>query len=250
MIDIDTLTRLVDVQGMTTDEHRVDAVLPFGLMPLVVPELKDHHRRRRRQRPRHRKLFVAQQRMPHEAVVEIDVMTGDGDVVTARRTTRTVTCSTVSPSSDGTLGSTIALRLQLEDVQPYVHTCATCASSTLGLWSRRSVRCASVGAEHGGERVDFIDGVVFSPTEAYLTLAGWTAVLDTSDYTRTQIYYRSIQRRREDWLTVRDYLWRWDTDWWCRGPSWPSTGGSAAGRPGHLRSDVYWRIKALRIATT
>ena len=31
-----------------------------------------------------------------------------------------------------------------------------------------------------------------------------------------EIYYRSIQRREVDHLTVRDYLWRWDTDWfWC-----------------------------------
>jgi len=30
------------------------------------------------------------------------------------------------------------------------------------------------------------------------------------------VYYRSIQSKAQDWLTVRDYLWRWDTDWfWC-----------------------------------
>ena len=37
-----------------------------------------------------------------------------------------------------------------------------------------------------------------------------------SDYTGTRIYYRSIQEKRTDHLTIRDYLWRWDTDWfWC-----------------------------------
>ena len=37
-----------------------------------------------------------------------------------------------------------------------------------------------------------------------------------SDYTGMRIYYRSIQHRTRDWLTIRDYLWRWDTDWfWC-----------------------------------
>ena len=30
------------------------------------------------------------------------------------------------------------------------------------------------------------------------------------------IYYRSIQQRTSDVLTIHDYLWRWDTDWfWC-----------------------------------
>ncbi len=37
-----------------------------------------------------------------------------------------------------------------------------------------------------------------------------------SDYTYMGIYYRSIQRKREDWLTAKGYIWRWDTDWfWC-----------------------------------
>jgi len=38
----------------------------------------------------------------------------------------------------------------------------------------------------------------------------------TSDYTYENIYYQSIRGKREDYLTVHDYLWRWDTDWfWC-----------------------------------
>jgi hypothetical protein len=38
----------------------------------------------------------------------------------------------------------------------------------------------------------------------------------TSDYKFEKIYYRSIAEREEDYLTVADYLWRWDTDWfWC-----------------------------------
>ena len=58
----------------------------------------------------------------------------------------------------------------------------------------------------------------------------------------SDIYYRSIQQRPEDFLTVRDYLWRWDTDWfWCsrafgvQNPPirrlWPQR---------YRRSDVYW----------
>jgi FAD/FMN-containing dehydrogenase len=37
-----------------------------------------------------------------------------------------------------------------------------------------------------------------------------------SDYTYKNIYYKSIKERSEDYLSVRDYIWRWDTDWfWC-----------------------------------
>ena len=38
----------------------------------------------------------------------------------------------------------------------------------------------------------------------------------TSDYTYMKIYYQSIRKRELDYLTVKDYIWRWDTDWfWC-----------------------------------
>ena len=44
----------------------------------------------------------------------------------------------------------------------------------------------------------------------------WIEVPSVSDYTYMDIYYRSIQRKSEDWLTAKDYIWRWDTDWfWC-----------------------------------
>ena len=46
-----------------------------------------------------------------------------------------------------------------------------------------------------------------------------------SDYTGERIYYRSLRERGEDFLAARDWLWRWDTDWfWCSknlGAQWP-----------------------------
>jgi FAD/FMN-containing dehydrogenase len=37
-----------------------------------------------------------------------------------------------------------------------------------------------------------------------------------SDYTFEHIYYRSIRSRDTDYLSTRDFIWRWDTDWfWC-----------------------------------
>ena len=83
VIQIDPKRRTADVQGMTTYEHLVDATLPYGLMPLVVPELKTIT------------LGGAitglgiesssfRNGMPHESVVELDILTGNGQVVTAR----------------------------------------------------------------------------------------------------------------------------------------------------------------------
>jgi FAD/FMN-containing dehydrogenase len=51
----------------------------------------------------------------------------------------------------------------------------------------------------------------------YLTLGRFVDEAPwTSDYTFERIYYRSIREREDDYLPTRDYLWRWDTDWfWC-----------------------------------
>jgi FAD/FMN-containing dehydrogenase len=61
------------------------------------------------------------------------------------------------------------------------------------------------------------------------------------------IYYRSIQEREVDHLTVRDYLWRWDTDWfWCSrafGVQQPVVRRLWPRR--YRRSDVYRRLVAL-----
>src|SRR5262249_47384405 len=74
-----------------------------------------------------------------------------------------------------------------------------------------------------GVPVDYLDGVVFNADESYLCVGKRTTTPGpVSDYTGQRIYYRSIQHDggsdgvKEDRLTIHDYLWRWDTDWfWC-----------------------------------
>ena len=242
LIDVDAAAHCADVGGMTTYEELVDLLLPFGLMPLVVPELKTIT------------LGGAvtglgiesssfRNGMPHESVVEMDILTGSGDVVTARRDNEHRDLFFGFPNSYGTLGYLLRARIELEEVSPYVHLRHLAYSDVEELVETMRTVC-EVGS-HGGERgVDFVDGSVFSPSECYLTLGSWSdSAPATSDYTRSGIYYRSIQQRAEDWLTVRDYLWRWDTDWfWCsrafmaQKPLVRRLAG-----PRFLRSDVYWR---------
>ena len=71
-----------------------------------------------------------------------------------------------------------------------------------------------------GHRADFVDGTAFGLDEIYLTVGAYSdAAPWVSDYTGQRIYYRSLRGPREDFLTIRDYLWRWDTDWfWCSRP--------------------------------
>ena len=245
VIEVDPDSRTADVQGMTTYEHLVDATLPYGLMPLVVPQLKTIT------------LGGAitglgiessswRNGMPHESVLEQDVMTGAGEVLTARPEGDHADLFHGFPNSYGTLGYALRARIELEAVKPYVHLRHLRFGRIEDLVDTLASACSS--GSHDGESLDFVDGCVFSPDESYLTLGSWADEAPyTSDYTRMDIYYRSIQSRREDWLTVRDYLWRWDTDWfWCsRAFGAQKRWVRRIAGPRYLRSDVYWRVKAL-----
>ena len=219
VLAVDTESRTADVQGMCTYETLVAATLPFGLAPLVVPQLKTIT------------LGGAvtglgiestsfRSGLPHESVVEMDILTGSGEIVTAAPDGPDAALFFGFPNSYGTLGYATRLKIRLERVQPYVEL--------------RHVRFTDVGdlqvamdrivttREHDGEPVDYLDGVVFSATESYLTLGRQTDVAGAvSDYTGMDIFYRSIQHAAaqspiRDRLTIHDYLWRWDTDWfWC-----------------------------------
>ena len=244
VLDIDTVNRTADVQGMCTYERLVDATLAYGLMPLVVPQL--------------RTITLGgavsglgiestsfRNGLPHESVLELDVLTGGGDVVTATPDGDHADLFAMFPNSYGSLGYATRLRIELEPVQPYV----ALRHLRVGIDELPGAVAAIVAArEYDGDPVDFVDGVVFSPDEAYLTLGRWAdGVGHPSNYTGSRIFYRSIAERVTDGLTVHDYLWRWDTDWfWCSqafGAQHPLVRRLWPAR--HRRSDVYHRLLRL-----
>ncbi len=214
VLAVDRHAATVDVGAMCTYETLVAATLPHGLAPTVVPQLKT--------------ITVGgavtglgiesssfRVGLVHESVLEMDVLTGSGEIVTATPTNRYADLFHGFPNSFGTLGYATRIRLALEPVRAYV--------------ALRHLRCHSVEELRertenlitagilDGVAVDYLDGVVFTADEAYLTVGTKTDDPGpVSDYTGRDIYYRSLQQRTGDRLTTADYLWRWDTDWfWC-----------------------------------
>jgi FAD/FMN-containing dehydrogenase len=214
VIFVDPKARTADVGGMTTYEHLVDATLPYGLMPFVVPQL--------------RTITLGgavsglgiestsfRSGLPHESVVEMDVFTGAGEVVTTRPGDDLFDAF---PNSYGSLGYATRLRIELEPIRSHV-ALRHVRFDDPGLMAK-SIAMIVESGEYAGEHVDGLDGVAFEPGEYYLTLARWSdhpgGGARASDYAGQEIYYRSIQQRETDLLTMYDYLWRWDTDWfWC-----------------------------------
>ncbi|OBG30908.1 FAD-binding oxidoreductase [Mycolicibacter heraklionensis] len=208
--------RTADVDGMCTYEDLVAATLPYGLAPLVVPQLKT--------------ITVGgavsglgiesasfRNGLPHESVLEMDVLTGDGELLTVSRDEHEDLFHAF-PNSYGTLGYSTRLRIELEAVKPFVALRHIRFDSLDELVATMDRIIDTGGLE--GVPVDYLDGVVFSPRESYLCVGIATdSPGAVSDYTGQQIYYRSIRHAhgiKDDRLTIHDYLWRWDTDWfWC-----------------------------------
>ncbi len=120
VLRVDPATRTAVVGGMTTYENLADATLRHGLMPLVVPQLKTIT------------LGGAvsglgiestslRNGLPHESVTEMEILTGDGRVVTATDGNEHARLYRGFPNSYGTLGYALSLTIELEPVTPFVH---------------------------------------------------------------------------------------------------------------------------------
>jgi len=250
VFDVDRVARTAEVGGMTTYEDLVAATLPYGLMPLCVPQL--------------RTITLGgavtglgiesasfRSGTPHESVLEMDILTGTGEVLTVTGDPQDPNRDLffAFPNSYGSLGYALRLKIELEPTQPFVHISHLRFDSAEELTVAMKDLVAS--RIFNDSPIDFLDGVVFSATEQYLTIGTMVEELpagrNVSDYTGMAIYYRSIQKLRDDYLTINDYLWRWDTDWfWCSRAfgaqipavrtMWPKS---------KLRSDVYWKLIAI-----
>jgi len=220
VLSVDPETGTADVAGMCTYEDLVAATLPYGLSPLVVPQLKSIT------------LGGAvsglgiesasfRNGLPHESVLEMDILTGAGELLTTSRSQH-AELFRAFPNSYGTLGYSTRLKIELEPVAPFV-ALRHLRFRSLPEMIAAAERIIDTGGQ-GGTPVDYLDCVVFSADESYLCVGRRTTTAGlVSDYTGKHIYYQSMQHditgvecAKDDRLTTHDYFWRWDTDWfWC-----------------------------------
>ena len=236
-LNVDPQRMTADVEGMITYEALVEETLKYGLLPAVVPQLKT--------------ITVGgavsglgiesssfKFGLVHETVEKMEILLGDG---------RLMTCSCREnpdlffgfPNSYGTLGYALRLTIRLIPAKPYVHLTHTRFSDPESYFARVRERAEST--------LDYLDGTIFSRGEMYLTEGVFVdQASSVSDYTYMDIYYKSIQRKTHDWLTAKNYIWRWDTDWfWCSKHFYVQTPGIRRLCKWGLNSATYQRIMRL-----
>ena len=208
VLEVNPAEGWVDVEGMTTYEALLDGTLARGLMPCVVPQLKS--------------ITIGgavagigieassfKYGLVHETVLELEVLAGDGSIIVARPDNEHRELFYGFPNSYGTLGYALRVKAKAVPVKPFVRLEHVHHSDPEAFFGDLAAVCASPA--------DFVEGVVFGPAEMVTTVGRFVEdAPHASDYTFERIYYRSLQNQDEDFLTVRDFLWRWDTDWfWC-----------------------------------
>ncbi len=200
--------RFVETEGMTTYRDLTRECLRYEVMPTVVPQLQS---------------ITAggavsgigiesssfQYGLVHETVREMEILLADGTTVLCTPENGHSRLFFGFPNSYGTFGYVLKLRIGVVPVKPHVRLTHIRHRDALSFFTEMERLCQT--------DIDFLDGTVFGPDELYLTVGEFTdSAPYCSDYTYKNIYYHSIRERPTDYLPVKDYIWRWDTDWfWC-----------------------------------
>jgi len=241
VLHVDPEALVAEVEGMTTYEDFVEETLKFGCLPTVVPELKS--------------ITIGgavtgigiesssfRFGLVHETILEMDILLGTGDVVTATPTNEHKDLFFGFPNSYGTFGYALRLKVKLVKAKPFVKLSRTAYDDAEKFFADMQATCLA-GRRDGS--IDFVDGALLGG-KLYLTTGTFVdAAPYTSDYTYLNIYYKTFATKTEDYVTANQYIWRWDTDWfWCsrffgfENPLVRLMFGRA-----RLRSTTYWKIR-------
>ena len=203
ILEIDPVRRVCVAESGVTFVELVRATLAYGLVPIVVPELKT--------------ITVGgavsgcsiesmsfQRGGFHDTCVEYEVITARGEVLTCRRDNEHALVFDMMHGSFGTLGILSKLVFELVPAKPFVHvvyeTHADLASYQ-----------ASIRRHTDEHDVDFMDGIIHSPSCYVLSVGKFVAEAPyTHRYSWVRVYYRSTRTRREDYLRTPDYFFRYD----------------------------------------
>ncbi len=209
VIAVDAAAGTVEAEGMATFAALADVTLAHGTVPQVVPQLASIT------------LGGAlagvgieassfRYGLVHDTVTEVDVLTGDGRVLACTADNEHRDLFHGLPNSYGTLGYALRVKARTAPAKRFVRI-------EHRRYAEPAACFAALEAALADPTLDFLDGVVFARDDLVLTLARFADDAPAvSDYTYERVYYRSLRERATDALTARDWLWRWDTDWfWC-----------------------------------
>jgi FAD/FMN-containing dehydrogenase len=203
ILEIDPVRMTCTAEPGVTFDALVDETLKYGLVPTVVPELKT--------------ITVggavagcSLESMSfvyggfHDSCLEYEVVTAKGDVLCCTPQDERALVFQMIHGSFGTLGVLTRLKFGLVPAKPYVKMTYE-THRTLPAYK------AAIQRRFEGRDVDFMDGIIHSPAKWVLSLG---ELVDEAPYTNaydwTKVYWQSTVKRKEDYLRIKDYFFRYD----------------------------------------
>ena len=203
ILEIDRDRRICTAESGVTFARLVAATLPYGLVPIVVPELST--------------ITIggavaggALESMSfrhggfHDTCLAYEVITATGDVLTCTPDGPHAQIFHMMHQSFGTLGVLSKLTFRLIEAKPFVE---------IVYQRHRTVEDyqAAIAEMAARPDVDFLDGIIHAPDCWSLAVGRFVDHAPyRSRYDWMKIYYQSTRTRDEDYLETTDYLFRYD----------------------------------------
>ena len=202
ILEIDPDKRVCVAESGVTFVDLVAATLAHGLVPIVVPELKEITIGGAVAGCSIESMSFVHGGF-HDTCLEYEVIAATGEVLTCTPSDNALVFQMLH-GAFGTLGILTKLTFKLVPARPFVHVRYE-KHATLEAY-RIAIR------QHVETRdVDFMDGIIHSPQLYVLAVGNFVEHAPyTSDYSWMKVYYRSTAERDEDYLTTPDYFFRYD----------------------------------------
>lgn len=200
---VDPERRICVAEPGVTFVDLVTATMRHGLVPIVVPELKT--------------ITIGGavagcsiESMSykyggfHDTCLEYEVITAKGEILNSSPDNEHGLTFQMLHGTFGTLGIITKLTFRLVPAKPFVKV-------TYEKYGDIEAYKAAIMRHFREQDVDFMDGIIHSPTELVLNVANFVDVapyLHRYDWMR--VYYLSTKRRKEDYLRTPDYFFRYD----------------------------------------
>ncbi|HVV85995.1 MAG TPA: FAD-binding oxidoreductase [Kofleriaceae bacterium] len=203
ILAIDPARRLCVAEAGVTFVDLVTATMKHHLVPIVVPELKT--------------ITIGgavagcsiesmsfHEGGFHDSCVEYEVVTATAEVLTCTADNEHAQVFEMVHGTFGTVGILTRLTFRLVPAKEFVHLVHE-KHATLEAYLAAIERHATSG------KVDFIDGIIHSPTLWVLCLGYF---VDRAPYTNrydwVKVFYKSTATRDDDYLRTPDYFFRYD----------------------------------------
>jgi hypothetical protein len=223
VIDIDLINKTIHVEALITYEKLLDYTLLYGLIPKIVPEFKS--------------LTVGgtisgiglessgfKYGLLPDIVYEFEVLTGTGDIITANKDINNDLYLGL-PNTYGTLGYVISAKIELIETKPYVHienipfTEPEKFIEEIQKYDTNNDNDTNNDTNNDNnnndkfDNIDFLDGMLLKKNELYLMKGTMVNEIpkQLNKYVES-IYYKTINKQKNDYMTIKDYIWRYDSN--------------------------------------